>query len=253
MGQFTRLPYTSLNTGLQTLALYDTAPIKEQILALASLRAFFDFTDSSTMTLTGTSVDQINDQSGNGLHLTASTTDRPTWTPGALGWAGATLFSDNRMTNDTLFSGAAQGTVVMGFRGIALDGTSRMIVADASDNNVNFYMTSTEARAFAADVFVTGLTNLNDRNAQMIVGYDDASDPMDLTMYIDGQTATDTTTRNPPDGKGAVGGWTDALTGNRFEGYLTHLIILDQDVSADAAALALLQEYGRRKLRISAV
>lgn len=253
MGQFTRLPYTSLNTGLQTLALYDTAPIKDQILALASLRAFFDFTDASTMTLTGTAVDQINDQSANGLHLSASTTDRPTWTPGALGWAGATLFSGNRMTNDTLFSGAAQGTVVAGFRGVALDGTSRMIVADASDTNANFYAITTAARAFAADLNVTGMANLNGRNAQLIVGYDDAPDPMDLAMYIDGQTATDTTTRAVPSGKGAVGGWTDALTGNRFEGYLTHVIILDQDASADAAVLALLQEYGRRKLRISAV
>jgi len=250
MGQFTRLPFTSLNTGLQTLALYDTAPIKDQILALASLRAFFDFTDASTMTLTGTAVDQVNDQSGNGLHLTASTTDRPTWTPGALGWAGATLFSGNRMTNDTLFSGNPQGTVVIGFRGVALDGTSRMIVADASDSNANLYAVSTQIRVFAADV-TRNVTNMNNRNVQPIWAWDTDDDT--TSIYVDGGSAPGTTTRIPPDGKGAVGGWTDALTDNRFEGYLTHVIILDQDVSADAAALALLQEYGRRKLRISLV
>lgn len=65
--------------------------------SVSGIYAWYDFSDASTITLNGSTISQIKDKSGNGLHLTQATAaNQPTLTANAMNGRSAATFTGNQ-------------------------------------------------------------------------------------------------------------------------------------------------------------
>lgn len=251
-GIITRIPRTFSNLNLPTLVDYDHARIKDQILALPSLRAFYDFTDYSTMTDAGGGlISAVADISGNGFTATATGTGRPTFSGGAMIVADGLLFNGtNKLVAANLFSGSSQLSVAAGLYAVGTDGASRMYLSDASMATGNFYFgAKNQWRSHQADV-VLDVADISTRRTSVISTMDSATNA--LHLYADGLIGTGTLARAAPSGDANIGSWHDAVTTSRYIGVMGHLAVFTEDLSANDTARELVLEYARRRYRIAA-
>lgn len=249
-GLLIRVPGSFNNPALPRLVDYDVTQMRAQITNLPGLRAFYDFTDPAQITKDGANlVSQVNDLSGNDRHATASGADRPTFVPGAINGIPMLQFSGaQKLLVADLFSGGAKLTVAMGIYASTSDGTSRMLLADADDNGPNFYLGSNIFRSFNADAELV-VSNLKTRITAPIFTANKTSGPMQISIYEGADEVSDTTVRPMPVGGANIGGWNDAVTSNRYMGFMGHLIVLDQDASESQTMRDIFAEYSLRKYR----
>ncbi|WP_411034541.1 hypothetical protein [Shinella sp. BYT-45] len=239
----------TFSADLPILINYDYRRILDQILALPSLRAFYDFSDPTKITKDGSNlVGQVLDLGPNALHLTASSGDPPTYAEGAMNSVPAVQFNgSNKLTNANLFSGSMRLTVSATLYATGADGTSRIFLGDGNTNNANFYTNQSFFFAMGgnASQAVSGIkTSIKHYLATM----NDVTDRVTVRSGLAAPTVG-ALTYSRPSGSGNVGAWNDAVTTNRYNGYIGHLAILDEDVNANAAVTSLLHEYCVRRYR----
>jgi hypothetical protein len=249
IGRITRLPIRTNNTSLPVLIEYDTTDILNQILGHPTLRAFFDFTDATTMSLSAGLINSITDLSGKALVASASGSERPTYDAAAVnGQPAATFSAAQKMVATDLFSGSTKLSVAAAIYSRASDNTSRMYVATATDQFGNYYAGGDVLRSHAADVSLS-VPNLRNRMVNVVSTLDDDSNA--LHLYADGLDATGVLTRALPTGTASIGAWHDAVTTNRFDGHIGYLAVFDEDLAGNDTIRGLLEEYTARRWRIS--
>lgn len=247
-GQITRLPFSTGNTDLPILINYDYSDILADILAWPTLRAFFDFSDLSTMTESGGEVVTITDKKA-GYVATAEVGERGVYTlTGMNGQPGLTLDGTKKYAVPSLMSASdTKVTWASCFMSTAGDNTSRMILGDADNQTHNLYAGGDIVRMFngAVDLSVPTLRN-RPVNAIWTMAY--LTDVVNI--FADGLTAAGTSNLAVMQGDANIGAWNDAQTGNRFIGHLGYLAVFTEDASANATLRNLLDEYALRRWRM---
>lgn len=250
MGSIIRLNTQFNNNKLQTLQDYNTDTLKAQILALPTLRAFYDATDRTTMQLTGNRVTQLNDQSINQLHFVQSnTTNSPTYDAQAFGHTGGLVFSGNQwLTAANLFGGKQIGSIVVFAKG-ANPGLS-IIISSASNTAIALY---TRENAIVALNGGTGITapNAHIRPTNITLSYDTTKKYANIEpSYEHSDTANSSGGVSINVSAANLGRWANNNESGKYIGNIGHVMMFDEDLSANQAVLDLVNEYAKRKYRI---
>lgn len=251
MGQVIRLDTSFNNNNLKKLIDYNFEDIKSQILSLPTLRAFYDATDTSTMTFgAGGAVTQLKDLSANALHFVQATTSKaPTHSTAGLNGVGGLYFNGSQsMKAAGLFSGSAKGTVVvlMNASGSTTN-ASKIVFSDAAQQSKAFYAQNTQLLAFNANVSLP-VSSVNTKILNFVTAYDSTSNT--ATIYAEGKSnAGAMSALGAPTGAANLGTWTDTLSNNNYIGYIGHVMIFDEDLSKNKVVRDLLTEYAKRKYR----
>lgn len=251
MGSIIRLNTTFNNAKLKTLQDYDTDTLKQQILSLPTLRAFYDATDKTTMTISGNLVTRLNDLSANQLHFVQTTTSNaPSYDEQAFGHVGGLVFGGNHwLTANDLFKSTSQGSIVAFIKGD--QASNNIFFAPTTHKTFNFYLRANDI------LFVSGASSINETHIglkaqQIIASYDTVRNTAQIiSSATDAQSQrnNDPITR-PPDSPAYLGRWSDGQEAGKFVGKIAHLMIFDEDLSKNQAVLDLVQEYAKRKYRI---
>lgn len=249
MGQITRLlNVTSGNASLPRLVIYDASEILQQLLDWPTLRAFFDFSDRTTMTESGGQVVSVTDLTGT-YTATAASGERGTYGAAAMnGQPGLTLTGAQKYAVPALMGTGTRNTIASAFMSTATDNVSQMLFADASTPAQNFYAGGDNLLMYSAAVTlpVAGLRNRTVNGIwTMNVDTDAAS------IYCDGLTIAGTSTQPFISGDANIGAWHNASATNRWIGHLGYLAIFDEDASQNATLRNLLDEYALRRWRLA--
>ncbi len=250
MGQITRLlNVTSGNASLPRLVIYDASEILQQLLDWPTLRAFFDFSDPSTMTESSGQVVSVTDLTGT-YTATAESGERGTYGAAAMnGQPGLTMTGAERYNVPALMTGAAKITVAAAVQSTDSGAaTSRMVLADAATASQNLYVRTDALYHFNGAVALP-VSGMRDRPVNAIWAINHDTDAANL--YADGLTAAGTSPIVPMDGAANIGAWNDGVTSNRFIGSLGYLAIFDEDASQNATLRNLLDEYALRRWRMA--
>lgn len=131
-GRITRLPFSTGNANLPRLVVYDYADLLDMILSWPTLRAFFDFSDRSTMIESGGQVVSIAAKSG-AFTATAGAGERGVYNATAMnGQPGLTLDGTRKYAVPGLMALADQQvTWASCMMSTAPTGASQMVLADA--------------------------------------------------------------------------------------------------------------------------
>lgn len=247
VGQVTRLPFTSPNTNLLKVVVYDASPQLAAILAWPTLRAFFDFSDLATMTEISSQVATITGKKA-GFVATAGVGERGTYGPvqmngqpaltfaGAQGYKAASLMgTDTSVTWASCFMSTDSGS------------TSRMILTDAATSTQNLYVAGDNIAHFngAAPLTVPGLRN---RPVNVIWTMNYLTDAANI--YADGLHSSGISNAAVMSGDANIGCWNDGVTTNRFIGHMGYLAVFAEDASANPTLRGLLDEYALRRWRL---
>lgn len=246
-GQITRLPFSTGNTDLPILINYDFSDILADILSWPTLRAFFDFSDLSTMTTDGDEVVTVADLTGTFL-ATADSGERGTYGTTAMNdQPGLILTGAQRYNVPGLMGDERQVSWASCFQSEATDTTSRMVMADADTLTQTLYVGGDNIRMFsgATELAVPSLRN---RPVNTIWTMDYSTD--EINTYADGLTVAGTSNSAVMSGAVNIGAWYDSVTTNRFIGALGYCAVFVEDASQDAALRNLLDEYALRRWRM---
>lgn len=145
-----------------------------------------------------------------------------------------------------MFAGGPRGTICSLIWPTGADVTSRIYVADSSDNNPNLYGTNTAFRAYSADV-ENADSNIAARRHCLIMTWDHTVTPGLVSLYTNTDVVSGTTTRTRAVGEGIIGSF--GSNTNFMIGYMAANIVLNEDVSRSPAVLNLLQTYARAEAR----
>lgn len=249
MGQIIRLDTQFDNNNLKQLVDYDVSRLVSDITKIATLRAFYDCTDVSKMTIADGKVTQLNDISGNALHFVQSSTVlAPVYDQSALDGVGALRFSGAQsMLSNQLFSTSQTRTVVIFLRvGQDVTGT-RIIMSAKSSANENFYKTQTNIKALGG-ALTTDITDANAKKIHYMCAYDAINKT--ATLYGDNKSSsTESMNYGVVSGGVYIGRWADGYdsSNNNFSGSIGHIMVFDEDLSKNDVVRRLLNEYVTRK------
>ena len=247
MGQIVRLNESFSGTGLQKLVSYDTSKIRDELLKVTTLRGFYDFTDTSSMTMSGTSISQINDLSGNNLHFKqVAAANNPTYAPSAFNGVGGVSFSGNKyLLADSLFSASKVRTVIVFVR--ARGAGNRIIIGKPSSATENLYVANGSVKIISGDVTI--VTDVHEYSDVHIIGaYDGVNGDGYLSVNQLSQTVTGTLNKAAVSADSVyVGRWSDSKSDSFYVGDIGHVMVFDEDISKNIALLNLIKEYAFRK------
>ncbi|MCD8568182.1 MAG: hypothetical protein LRY50_07505 [Geovibrio sp.] len=247
-GRLLRILDATFSSSLPQYISYDASALKQQILSWKNLQAFYDFGDANTITADGSSkVSQVNDQGPKALHLTASGSFRPTFVagsiPGSSGAAGIYFDGTNKLTNANLFSGNPRGTIIIGLYATGLtDATSRIFLSTAASASTNFFAVQTQLRMFSSTVVLT-VPAVNTRFFCPMFSWDTLAGKGNIISSIGANNFQGNTAQPAPVGAGNVGWWNDAAAGNQYIGYISHLILLNEDISLNPTFKLVIENY----------
>ena len=250
MGSIIRLNTVFNNTKLKVLQDYNTDEIKSQLLSLPTLRAFYDATDVSTMTMSSNIVTKLKDQSANQLHFVQSNTaNAPTYDAQAFGHTGGLVFGGNHwLTATNFFAGKQVGSIVVFAKGL----TSELSIMLSSESHVSIALFTRNGlvgglnggaivKAIDAHIKPTNYVlayNTTENKAQIILPYDCTT-----TSANNGNTTINTS-------NALLGRWALNKENAKYIGNIGHVMTFDEDLSKNQAVLALVQEYAKRKHRV---
>ena len=247
MGSIIRLNTTFNNAKLKTLQDYDASLIKEQILALPTLRAFYDATDSETMTLSGNLVTQLKDLSPNQLHFTQVTNNAPSYDAKAFGHTGGLVFTGAQwLTANHLLNGQQVGSVVIFAKGDS--DALNVLISSSTHATVALYTRSNAIGAMNGGA-VARANHAHIRPTNIILSYNAAKNfaviQTDHEYPVSNSTSGNV---NIPSGHVNLGRWSDSRA-EMYVGKIGHVILFNEDLSKNQAVLDLINEYAKRKYR----
>lgn len=246
MGQIIRLDTKFQGERLKKLIEYDVSGVLADLLNVSTLRAFYDCTDVSTMTLgAGGKVTQLNDISGNNKHfLQSNTALAPTFTELAIGRTNGISFNGAQYMRATdLFSASEERTVVILFYvGQEVAGNNMMMSA-AGDLNENFYKKNTGTSALSGSVNLS-IANINNKIINGIYAYNKTTKVSNI--YADGTNISGTVLTTKA-GDVNLGRWADSNSTAMFTGNIGHIMVFDEDLSKNKIIRDLVNEYALRK------
>lgn len=244
-GRVTRLPFSTGNPLLPKLINYNYADVLSQLLAWPTLRAFFDFSDRTTMTETGGEVVSVAAKAG-AFTATAGAGDRGVYNASAFNGQPALAFNGSKYAVPGLFSGGTKVTIAAGVMSTAPTTTSRMILASTTLTGRNFYAGGDTVVHMngAVSLPVPGFRNRMVNTIWTLNGAGGGS------IYADDLNATGTVTTLPA-GNANIGAWYDAVgnENNNFLGNLGYLAVFEEDAGQSAVLRGLLREFVARRWR----
>lgn len=247
MGRIDTLLDVTASSSLPELIIYDYSDILGLILEWPTLRAFFDFSDHSTMTESGGQVVSIADLTGNFV-ATAESGERAVYGATAInGQPGLTFDGTKKYNVPNLMSTATKITVAAAVQSTDSGAaTSRMVLADAGTASQNLYVRQDALYHFNGAVALP-VSGMRGRPVSSIWAMDYDTDA--AAIYADGLSAVGTTNIAVMTGAANIGAWNDGVTTNRFIGSLGYLAVFTEDASQNTALRNLLNEFKLRRWR----
>lgn len=250
-GRITTLPIRTGNPALPRLIEYDSSALLERILALPFLRAFYDLTDLTKMTVAGGLVSALQDLGPKGLHGAITGAERPTFVAGAINGVPAVRFDGTqRIGVAGLFNGAGNElSVSAGLYYTGDNGSRHLLGRNSNNSSANWYVSGgNEYRAFmgAAALAVPALAN-RASHAMFTMNLTAAT----AKIYADGLSGSGAPPAGSATGDGSIGARYEGVTNDRWVGSIGHICVMDRDIALESDVRALLDEYARRKYRIA--
>lgn len=244
MGRIDTLLDVTASSSLPELIIYDYSDILGLILEWPTLRAFFDFSDLSTMTVASGAVVTVTDLTGNYV-ATADSGERAVYGATAInGQPGLTFDGTQRYNVPNLMGTDTQVTWAACAKPTATG--SRMILADATTATQNLYSNGNNIAHFNGAAPLT-VPDLVGRHVNVIWTMNYTTDA--INVYADGLHSTGTSNRAIMSGAANIGAWNDGVTTNRFTGNLGYLAVFTEDASQNTALRNLLNEFKLRRWR----
>lgn len=249
MGSIIRLNTVFNNAKLKTLQDYDTDTLKQQILALPTLRAFYDATDKANMTMSGNLVTRLNDLSANQLHFVQTTTSNaPSYDEQAFGHVGGLVFRGGEwLTANNLFNARQVGSIVVFAKGDK--GGLNVIMSSASNASVAIYTRDGSIMALNGGVGI-GARHANIMPTNIVLSYNTTQNTAVINPgYMHTVSASAAGGVRIANENVNLGRWSNTKT-EMYAGKIGHVMMFDEDLSKNQAVLDLVQEYAKRKYRI---
>lgn len=244
-----RLNTSFNNTKLKTLQDYDTNIIKQQILALPTLRAFYDATDPTNMTMNGNLVTRLNDLSVNQLHFAQTvTSNAPSYDEQAFGHTGGLVFNGSQwLTANNLLNGQQVGSIVIFAKGDS--DTLNVMISSATHTSIALYTRSNAIGAMSGGAG-TRANHVHIKPTNIILSYNTAQN-FAVINTNDEHTVSNSTSGNVsiPSGHVNLGRWNNSKT-EMYIGKIGHVMMFTEDLSKNQAVFDLVHEYAKRKYRI---
>ena len=246
-GFFVTAPVTFTHPG-PVVDDWDPSYYVRQIANLPTLQCFHRFSDASTVTRDGSNlISSVADVGPKALPAVAAGAYRPTWVDAGMEVCAAAFFNGaHNLRVASMFAGGPRGTVCSVLWPSGADATSRIYVADSSDNNPNLYGTNAVFRGYSADVQNIE-ANITSRRHCLIMTWDHTVAPGLISLHTNTDVVTGTSIRTRAVGEGIIGSFGDNSSG--MIGYMAANIVLNEDVSRSPAVLSLLQTYARAEAR----
>lgn len=252
MGNITRLNTVFSNNKLPALIDRDVSAIEAEILKHKNLQGFWDFSDKSTMMMSGTSITRVSDKSTKGRNLTTSLATAPTLDNFVLGNMPSAFFDGSKHfeTSENVFQASWKNMTIVVFA---------MKYKATTPGNTILVSTKTYPKI---GVYAQNSGIVSNGGVSPLVINNLIGKPLNIINTSD-FTLEKTTIRTPNavsqtvhanrdcvDSPLYVGKWADS--GNpsvaiNWNGYIGHVMIFDTDLELDPIFMNTLFEYARRK------
>jgi hypothetical protein len=222
---------------------------------LAGLEAWFDASDSSTVTLNGSTISEWRDKSGNGRHLTQATAaSQPTYTSaGANGRNVATFGGSQHMASGTW-------PLSLGISGVAVarfGGDSQAVLQRGSANDIHSVFKSAGSVIARRGVSVDSSSSVSN-NVLYVLGFRNTSAALGSSsthttrLRVNGVAATEgsgSITTGTGDRSLTVGGLNSSTF--RLNGIICEIILYGGSALLSDAQMAALEKYAARRWGIT--
>ena len=223
---------------------------------LSGLLAWYDASDSGSLTLTGSLVDQWNDLSGNGNHFTASGTARPTYGATSFNTSKPGITFDGGDAISKATSSYGGGTVLSAF----VVGTYANNAGGAYDRMLSYSMGSNDySNANSAAFLLQDNTNLaiqgfrgnaaKSTSAALTAGtayrFGSVFDGTNHTIYINNSASSAVSSTGTFGANGLIsfGAEPPALTAATWTGIVAEIILCTDDLTAGSTARSDMDNY----------
>lgn len=251
MGNITRLNTVFSNSKLPALIDRDVAAIEAEILKHKNLQGFWDFSDKSTMLMSGTSITRVSDKSTKARNLTAALATAPKIDNFALGNMPSAFFdgSSHFETEDNLFQASWKNMtiVVFAMKHKTTTPSNTILVSPKTSPHIGVYTNNTGLSS--SGVIGLSLGNLIGKPLN-IINVSDFSLEKTTLRTPNAVNQTTHANRDCVDSPLYVGKWADSGNPNtaiNWNGYIGHVMIFDADLELDPIFTNTLFEYARRK------
>ncbi|MFC3716793.1 hypothetical protein ACFONC_11590 [Luteimonas soli] len=246
MGKIIRLDTKFTGANMPKLVDYDYSALEAEILSYPTLRGFFDASD---VVVSGSSIMQINDRSGNDRHFVQANTELAPVVSSVNGVPSAYFDGSREMLSSGLFSGKNEQSVNMFLHAPGSWSGSCIVLSDRLSADQNFYIAPTAVAALDAGATLA-IASIKTKLINYMCGFN--IDDGTAVLYGDGSSDIGTVGGvAAPSGDANLGRWTDSQAGNKYVGHLGHLAVFDEDLSKNAYLRSLLDEYAASKYRMS--
>lgn len=259
MGQLVRLNTVFANQDLPVIIDRNIAVIEAEIRALPSLRAFWDFGDSSVRTMSGDKITRIADKSAVGNHLTAEIALAPTLDGSILGGASSAYFDVNHgMTSSFSAFETATGKltfVAFAMKSEATNPANTVLLCGKSNATVSVYTNNNNIAINSANLFLTSSETIVGKPLSIVASTDFTTHKSTIQDDYRKTSGTDLTARKLKSEPIYIGKWTDGADTSRasgWKGYIGHVMVFDGYLEDNQYVVDLLLEYARRKYNTAA-
>lgn len=251
MGNITRLNTVFSNNKLPALIDRDVSAIEAEILKHKNLQGFWDFSDKSTMMMSGTSITRVSDKSTKGRNLTTSLATAPTLDNFVLGNMPSAFFDGSKHfeTTENVFQANWKNMTIVAFamKHKATRPANTILVSPKTSPNIGIYTNNVSLSS--SGVISLNLGTLVGKPLNIINTSDFALEKTVIRTPNEVNQAVHAN-RDCVDSPLYVGKWADSGNPNTaisWNGYIGHVMIFDTDLELDPIFMNTLFEYARRK------
>lgn len=250
MGHIIKLNTTFTAGSLPKLVDYDTSDLEARIIAMPNLVAFFDATSDEWRTVTDAGkVTKLVNRGKKGGDLIASDSLAPSISHGIFsGTDGVEFSAAEGMTATGVFSGLSHYSIVVFLRPKSTINTYSIILSSNSSNMQAMYVRSNSTLSALSGGISLPIPSIIGRDLHAMLNYDSVNHTARLTGGGNTVTAVVSENIKPMSGSLLLGNW--PAEGNRYSGYIGHVMVFEGDISKYTQFTDLLDEFARRKYRL---
>lgn len=252
MGNITRLNTVFSNNKLPALIDRDVSAIEAEILKHKNLQGFWDFSDKSTMMISGTSITRVSDKSSKGRNLTASLAKAPTLDNFVLGNMPSAFFdgSTHFETSENVFQANWKNMtlVVFAVKHTTTIPQNTILISPKTTPHIGVYAQNHALAANSSSVQMI-VNNLIGKPLSIISSSDFTLEKSTIRTPTSAKQTTHSN-RDSVDSPLYIGKWADSgssSSATNWHGYIGHIMIFDTDLELDPIFMNTLFEYARRK------